>query len=164
MPDRGAIAGRGRVFISYSHHDSEWLDRIRVHLLPLERERSIDIWDDTRIGPGQDWRKEIRRALDTAVCAVLPVSPHFLASEFCSTGEIPNLLRGAGERGVLILPLNVSPCRFQEMPGEISTFQTVNAPSRTLSEMSTPECDRTLVKLAEAIQQCLRNAGKTTGA
>jgi hypothetical protein len=143
---------RNRVVVSYSHHDSDWLERVRVHLRPLEREQSIEFWDDTRIQPGQNWRDEIANSLEAAACAILIVSSHFLASDFCSLEEVPRLLRTARDRGVTILPLIVSPCRFEQASG-ISVFQSVNPPSRTLAEMTDPECDRTLLRLAEAVQK-----------
>ena len=126
------------VFVSYSHHDSEWLNRIRVHLRPLSGQRLLQMWDDTHISPGQEWRREIEKALGSAACAILLVSPHFLASDFCTEEEIPRLLHSARDRGVTILPVIVSPCRFQET-AEICVFQAVNRPSRTLAEMSGPE-------------------------
>lgn len=43
---------RSSVFISYSHEDVVWLERLRVHLTPLVRENKIEIWDDTKITPG----------------------------------------------------------------------------------------------------------------
>ncbi len=41
-----------KVFISYSHKDAKWLERLRVHLKPIERDRIIDLWDDTKIAVG----------------------------------------------------------------------------------------------------------------
>jgi len=39
------------VFVSYSHRDKKWLERLQVHLKPLARAGNIDLWDDTRILP-----------------------------------------------------------------------------------------------------------------
>jgi len=44
---------RDKVFISYSHRDTDWLERLRVHLKPLERQLpQLEIWDDARIKHG----------------------------------------------------------------------------------------------------------------
>ena len=47
------------IFISYSHVDCDWLDRLRTHLAPFVRGENLDLWDDTRIAPGSDWATEI---------------------------------------------------------------------------------------------------------
>ncbi len=51
---------REKVFIVYSHQDTQWLERLQVHLKPIERQGLIERWDDTRIAPGTSWRGEIR--------------------------------------------------------------------------------------------------------
>lgn len=73
---------RTKVFISYSHADKEWLERLRRHLKPLDREGRLECWDDTHIRPGDDWKQEIQNALDTAQVAVLLISADFFASDF----------------------------------------------------------------------------------
>ena len=57
-------AKRNHVFVSYSHKDKKWLSRLRVHLRPLIREGEIDLWDDSRIQPGLNWRNEIQQVID----------------------------------------------------------------------------------------------------
>ncbi|HEY6686422.1 MAG TPA: hypothetical protein VI094_09475 [Propionibacteriaceae bacterium] len=41
-----------RLFISYSHRDADILERLLVHLRPLERDGLVDAWNDTRIAAG----------------------------------------------------------------------------------------------------------------
>jgi hypothetical protein len=50
------MASTPLVFISYSHRDRRWLDRLLVHLRPLERAGAIRAWADTALAAGSDWR------------------------------------------------------------------------------------------------------------
>ena len=47
------------VFISYSHKNDAWKDRLRPHLGVLEQQGRIAVWDDRRINPGGEWYAEI---------------------------------------------------------------------------------------------------------
>jgi len=128
-------AKRQKVFISYSHHDNEYLDRLLVHLKPLEKEGLIDLWVDTRLRAGDRWKKEIEKALQRATVAVLLVSADFLASDFITDNELPPLLRSAEERGTRIIPLIVRPCRFTR-DKNLRHFQSVNDPKSSLALLS----------------------------
>jgi serine/threonine protein kinase len=138
------------VVVSYSHKDAAWLDRVRVHLRPLERQGMLRLWSDTRIQPGSSWRDDIVRALDAASAAVLLVSSDFLASDFCVEEEFPRLLRAAADRGLKIIPVFLSPCRVSTIPS-LAALEGVNSPSRTLIEMSPAEQERVLVALADSL-------------
>lgn len=119
------------VFISYSHTDVEFLDRLLVHLKPLEKNNQLELWVDTRLRAGDKWKKEIEKALERANVAILLVSADFLASDFITDNELPPLLRNAEERGTRVVPLIVKPCRFTR-DKNLRVFQSVNDPKRAL--------------------------------
>ena len=145
------IQKRTKVFISYSHEDKDWLDKLRTHLRPLERDFEIEIWDDTRIEPGSKWKEEIHNAVESAKVAVLLISADFLASDFIANDELPPLLKAAEDEGAVILPLILRPSRFQSTRA-LSQFQAVNDPSKPLSSMSGTEQDDVLVFLTNRIE------------
>ena len=138
-----------KVFISYSHADAKWLKALQTHLAPLQRRGTIDFWDDTKIRPGMEWRKEIEAALDRARVAVLLVSADFLASEFIANHESPRLLASAANQGVKIMSLILRPCSFDTT--ELAKYQAVNDPNRPLSAMSEHEAETVLASLAKAL-------------
>ncbi|HEV3332632.1 MAG TPA: adenylate/guanylate cyclase domain-containing protein [Bryobacteraceae bacterium] len=150
-----AKRARDCVFISYSHRDADWVERIRVHLAPFEREHEIKVWDDSRIRSGDRWLEEIRSAIDSTRVAVLVISADFLASDFIANQELPALLRAAEEDGAVILPLIVSPSRFESTTG-LGSFQAVNDPKKPLIKLSKGDQEETLVKLAGEIESALR--------
>lgn len=150
------MSGASRqVFVSYSHKDAAWLERLRVHLRPVARDNDLELWDDSRIEPGQNWREEIEQAVARAQVAILLISADFLASQFIVDNELPSLMNAAAHRGLLILPLIVSPCSFAEHP-TLSRYQTVNAVERPLSDMSRTESEAMLVSLGRSIGKFFR--------
>ena len=149
-------ANSNLVFVSYSHADAKWLTSMRSHLKLLERHAGIEQWDDTKIKPGTQWRKEIRGALERARVAVLLVSADFLTSDFIVTNELPPLLKAAQERGTLILALIVRPCRFEKT--ELARFQAVNPPSKPLSNLSSSRREEWYVKLSGLIEDALASS------
>ncbi len=104
-----------RVFISYSHLDDEWKLLVVKHLKVLEKQHILDVWDDTRIGCGDDWRKEIEQAINTAQVGILLISKNFLTSDFILDEEIPRLLLRRQNEGIKIFPIIVSPCVWDEI-------------------------------------------------
>ncbi len=54
------------VFISYSHADEVWKDRLVKHLGVLQHQRLLRTWNDRDIGAGDEWFEEIRNAMDEA--------------------------------------------------------------------------------------------------
>lgn len=146
---------RQSVFISYSHCDREYLDRLLVHLRPLEKEGMIDLWVDTRIRPGDRWKKEIEKALARATVAVLLVSADFLASDFITDNELPPLLRNAEEKGTRIIPLILKPCRFTR-DKDLRHFQAINDPQNSFVVISEGEQETLYDALATEIEKTLQ--------
>src|SRR3954470_13459759 len=150
-PPPSSSLSRTKVFISYSHADKDWLDRLKRHLKPLVREGNLDCWDDTHIRPGDDWKQEIQNALDTAQVAVLLISADFFASDFIDETELPPLLDAAKAKGVRILPVFLSASRFARNP-DLARFQAVNPPDHPLNDMLPAEQEKVLDRLAHTIE------------
>lgn len=140
---------RRKVFISYSRKDARWLERLQVHLAPLEQAGLLDLWDDTKIVTGALWQTELLEALATARVAITLVSANFLASPFIVQYELPRLLARASSDGLVILPIIVSPCLFTN--SELSIFQAANDPQKPLAALPVPERERTLMNVAKGI-------------
>ena len=140
-----------KVFISYSHKDGQWLERLRVHLKPVEREGIIDLWDDTKIAVGVQWRDAIRNALETARAAVLLISADFLASNFIAEHELPTLLAQAKAGGTTIIPVILSPSLFDNTA--LGAFQSVNASSDPIIDMPRSKQEQVFVQVAQTIME-----------
>lgn len=146
---------RPNVFISYSHSDRDYLDRLLVHLKPLEKEGLIDLWVDTRLRAGDRWKREIGRALSRATVAVLLVSADFLASDFITDNELPPILRNAEEQGTRIIPLIVKPCRFTR-DKNLRHFQAINDPSESLIQLSVAQQEAFYDSVAAEVEKTLQ--------
>jgi non-canonical purine NTP pyrophosphatase (RdgB/HAM1 family) len=149
-----ASGSRDEVFISYSHDDDPWFERLRTMLAPVVRNESIKLWSDRDISPGQTWQREIQAALSRAKVAVLLVSPKFLASEFIMEEELPYLLEAAEPGGTVILWVLLSQCLYQETL--IGTIQAAHRPLQPLDALPPSALNATLAEIATAIAKAAR--------
>jgi len=106
---------RTKVFISYSHEDERWRKRVTSQLAVLDSEGLINLWDDRKIGAGDDWFRQLDHEILNARIAVLLISSAFLTSEFIRKKEIPALFDRHGQNGMTIYPLLIRDCPWQEV-------------------------------------------------
>jgi hypothetical protein len=83
---------REKIFVSYSHQDKDWLDRLRRGVGGVYA-KFLDIWSDERIAGGENWRLEIEAAIASSRIALLFISQNFLESQFIIDDELRSILR-----------------------------------------------------------------------
>jgi len=137
------------VFVSYSHRDAAWLATLKTHLKPYLRSSGITVWEDTRIGAGDEWFAEISQALASARVAVLLVSPNFLDSDFIAEHELTPLLAAAHQEGKRILWIPISASAYAET--DIKKYQAVCDPDHPLDSLDDAERNRMLVQICRKI-------------
>jgi hypothetical protein len=148
-----ADIARRTVFISYSHEDRRWLKRLQVHMRPLVRDEQVELWDDTMIKAGADWRSEIKHALASARVAILLVSADFLASDFIAGDELPTLLTAAKDEGAIIIPVIISYSQFRQT--SLADFQPINSPDRPVIKLSRADRENVFAETASSIRSAL---------
>jgi hypothetical protein len=154
-PAEAASEAAARLFISYSHADKPCLDRLLVHLRPLERSKAIMCWSDQNIRTGRKWKDEIEKSLAQASIAILLVSADFLASDFIVNNELPPMLLRAESQGLRILPVVLKPCGFLRDPN-LCSFQAANDPRTPLLALGHIEQEALYDKIAAEVMEEIR--------
>jgi hypothetical protein len=139
------------VFISYTHKDKEYMDRILIHLKPLELKGLIDVWVDKKIKTGDKWKIEIEKALKNAKVALLLITADYLASDFIVNNELPPLLKNAEKNGTLIIPVIIKPCRFTR-DSNLNSFQAINDPKEPIISLSEFKQEEIYDKISEELE------------
>ncbi len=101
-----------KIFISYSHKDEDWKDRVASHLGVLRDQGILEIRDDWEIRLGEEWHPEIEEALNTSDVGLLLVSQHFLTSSFILNQEIRRMLERREMKSMEMIPLIIKPCAW----------------------------------------------------
>jgi hypothetical protein len=146
-------AKRDKIFISYSHQDKEWLEKLKTMLTPAIG-TGIVVWDDTQIETGEKWQEKIEEALATAKVAVLLVSANFLHSQFIAKEELPPLLEAAKNEGLTIAWVHISECLYDFT--DIKDYQAAHDISKPLDSLSESETNQVLSKISRNILNALK--------
>lgn len=103
-----------KVFISYSHKDEAWKDKLLPHLNALEQAGvNMEMWQDRQIDAGAKWYPEIQQAMADTAVAILLISADYLASAFCVKEEVPFLLERQEKQGMLLIPVLIRKCPWK---------------------------------------------------
>jgi len=138
----------GSIFISYSHEDDRLKERVVKHLSILPSR--LDLWEDSRIKPGENWYERIQRELRSANAAVLLVSADFLTSNFILKEEVPQLLERREREGLYVTPLIARPCAWQEVTW-LRGMQLEPKDGKPLSACKVHQVEKILAMLAVKI-------------
>lgn len=142
------------VFISYSHKDEEWKNRLETHLRVLEMQEIFNVWEDRQIEAGDDWYPEIENAINNATIAILMISANFLSSKFIVGEEVPKLLERREKEGIRVIPVIVKPCTWTRVSW-LSKIQARPKDGRALSAGSEYQIDADLSALAEEVARII---------
>ena len=138
-----------QIFISYSHEDNRWRERLVKALAPYARNDEIELFDDSQIQPGADWAQLLDREMARANVAVLLVTSAFLASKFIATVELPRILERAKEGGLTVVWVPISASAWEQTP--LKKIQAAVSPRKPLDQMTRPDAEKALVTVAHAI-------------
>ncbi|MCK6586485.1 MAG: TIR domain-containing protein [Polyangiaceae bacterium] len=144
-----------RLFISYSHKDAKLKDELLEHLEVVRRFEGVDVWTDDRIEPGADWREEIEKGLQQADVALLLVSPSFLASKFIQDGEVPDVLARQAAQGLLVIPVIIRDCAWQEHP-VIQRFHPLPRDGEPITRHKGNRRDRAFTEVSKEVAKLAR--------
>jgi hypothetical protein len=118
-----------RLFISYSHRDDHYLDRLHVHLAQAMRDGVFQGWYDRDIAAGGNIDDEVGRELELADVFVALVSPDFIASDYCYDKELSRALERRKSGSMVVVPVVVEACDWTSTPlGKLKALPTDGKP------------------------------------
>ena len=141
---------KNNIFISYSHKDEIWKNRLKIHLKPLEEIGNIQVWSDDKLKPGDKWFETVKQSMAESKIGILLISPDFLASDFINHVEIPKLLENVEKEGGLIIPVIIRHSLFPRIK-KLSKFQATNSPSNPIAGLNESDQDEIFAKISESI-------------
>jgi hypothetical protein len=145
-----------KIFISYSHKDEKWKNRLVAHLGALEHKEILDVWDDRKIQPGEHWEPAIENAMNEATAAIILVSANYLSSDFISKKEIRVLLELRAKKNMPIFPIILKPCPWPKLDW-LNKIQAWPPDGKPLSGLTEFEIDTSLSEFTIELHEILNN-------
>lgn len=98
-PANATSTGYARVFISYCHSDSVWMERFRRELNAALFNKAT-VWCDQDIGGGTNWENRLQTELDRADVALVLATTEYLQSKWCRREQFALVMRYFQENGL----------------------------------------------------------------
>ncbi len=98
------------IFISYSHADKAFVDKLALNLVKHEAHVWVDTWE---LNVGDSILNRVQEAIQSSSALLIVLSKASVASEWCKKELNAALMRELNEKKVIVLPVLVEDC---EMP------------------------------------------------
>jgi hypothetical protein len=104
------------IFLSYSHEDEYFRDKLVRYLSPLKRQGVISVWHDRDITMGQEWQGQIDEHLENAQIILLLVSADYLSSDYCYDIEMSRAMTRHTVGAARVIPIILRPSDWMSTP------------------------------------------------
>lgn len=125
-----------KAFISYSHVDEKYVNRLHTHLTQMKRDGIINAWYDREISAGDEINQEIKQNLLDSDIFLAITSPDFLASRYCYEEEMSKAIEMHKKGKIRIIPIIIEPCDWLNSP--LKEFSATPRDGKPVSEWSNP--------------------------
>jgi TIR domain len=137
-----------KVFFCYAREDEAFLNKLKAHLKPLQRQGRIDVWYDRDISAGAEWQQEINEHLNTAHIILLLVSPDFMNSDYVYGTEMKRALERHEAGKAHVIPVILRHVYWQEILGKLQALPTDGKPVKSWQDE-----DEAFFKVVEGINK-----------
>jgi hemoglobin-like flavoprotein len=139
-----------QIFVSYSHEDERWRKVFQTGMGGGFFEKAaFELFFDTKIEKGKEWKREIDAAIAKSRIALLLVGRGFLRSGFIANKELPKIFSRWKAGGVTIfwVPIHTIPAPVLKLT-RLHDIEAAWAPSKPLSGLSEDQLEDALMHIA----------------
>lgn len=113
------------IFISYSHKNMRYKDKLLTSLEALRQSYNIEPWHDGKINAGGDIDENVKEELEKAQIVLLIVTDNFIASQYCMKIELEKAVERQNKGLAIVIPV-----MFQEsvLSDSLSFFNNNRVP------------------------------------
>ena len=83
------------VLFCYASDDQRMASTLQNHLGQLKRNELITIWDQGKIGAGEEWKQAMGAYLQEAQIILLLISKSFVDSDYCYSTQMQEIGRAS---------------------------------------------------------------------
>ena len=97
------------VFISHSHQDKDFVDKLATHLIKANAHVWVDRWE---IKVGESILNRVQNVIDGASAVLFVLSKASVKSEWCKKELSAGLMRELEEKSTIVLPVLLEKCQI----------------------------------------------------
>ena len=143
-----------KIFISYSHLDSQLTNQLAGHLQTRQRLTNFFSWSDQMIGAGDDWYVKIYNEIVSSNIILLLISKNFINSKFCYEKEMNWAMSLHDSGRAIVIPILLFPCKCDGH----AFYKLQTIPDKAIDEWDNK--DRACISVVDSIEARIEQLSK----